>query len=133
MPHIEVESIYIGKDTILVPTSRAIPPFYSKKADGYIFKITMRLKFPDDTMFLDELFKVICNLSNGSYKELFISHANVVRFSSQEYEYSFPIKLQYDDWVEIFLTQRNDSDRNQDVRYDKNTSNKIKIFLAHNF
>jgi hypothetical protein len=90
----------------------------------------MHLKLPDNSIFLDELFDVVYILSNGTTKKVPIYKNNINRISPKEFEYSFLIKLKYNDWIEIFLAQRNHSTRDNDVRYSKNTSNKVKIYLS---
>jgi hypothetical protein len=131
MPYIEAESIYMGEDSIVIGATRSIPPHYFKRLDGYKFEIVMHIKFPSDKIYFDELFDVVYVLSDGTTKKLFISHNNVIRISSQEYEYSFTIKLKNNDWVEIFLAQRSDFSKNKDARYYKNTSNKVRLYLSH--
>ena len=131
MPYIEAESIYRGEDSIIFAETRSMPPHYLKRFDGYKFEIIMHIKFPDDSIFLDELFGIVYVLQDGTSEKLPITHNNVIRISSKEYEYTFPIKIKNDGWVGMFLAQRSDFSKDENVRFYKNTSNKINLYLSH--
>ena len=129
MPHIKVESSYIGSSKVPTSMTNSVPSHISYATDGQNFKITVTMTFQDNYIFLDSLYGIVCIMPDRSAEKILFKPEDIIVYSSQQYGYSFPVRIKSDGWIEVYVARKSDMSSGTDAIFYQDTSNKESIYL----
>ena len=131
MPKIKVEAQYLGVYKVPTAVTNSYPSkVVSYRTEGYNYQVKLIISFPDYSPFIDSLYGIICILPDYSEQKNPLRKTEIVKLSDREYTYSFPLRINENGWIKVFIASNQEMLSNIDVRFYKSTSNKERIYLS---
>jgi len=103
LPEIKLEVEYKGPHQTVVGATKSIPPHFIYKTDGYDFQIELSITVQKYFTFSDSMYGIVCILPDHSVAKFYFDKTHLIRTSSQNYRYSFPLRIDRSGWINVFM------------------------------
>ena len=129
IPEIKLGATYLGPYRIIVGETNSMPPCPLYRTIGQDFTITVIIVFPIPSDFKYSLFGIVCVLPDHTVQEFFFDSQNITVIDLQQYQYTFPIRIQTGGWLQVYIVRKADIINDSGDHFFLNTSNKESIYL----
>ena len=110
--------------------TRSVPPHFFYKIEGFDYLIKFEIYQPDSTSSLGSSFGIVCFVPDGAIWKFPLVPSNLIRTSTQVFEYSFPLEIQVEGTYRFFIASNNELNSNRHPKFYQYVSNTLSTYLA---